>query len=120
MHVRLLLTASVLSLGLAACGGDSASDSADTSGATAITIEAGDLFFAPETLAVSADGVAITLENIGLVEHNLVIDGVDVEIYVDVAQTVTETVVLAPGSYDFYCSIAGHQAAGMVGVIVAS
>lgn len=119
MRVRLLLATSLLAVGLAACGGDDSSD-ANGSAATAVTIEAGDLFFSPETLAVSAEGVDVTLENIGLVEHNLVIDEIGLEIYVDVDETATETVVLSAGTYDFYCSIPGHREAGMEGVITAS
>ncbi|MEX2533841.1 MAG: cupredoxin domain-containing protein [Nitriliruptoraceae bacterium] len=120
MRVRLLLATSLLAVGLAACGGDDSSETSNGTAATAVTIEAGDLFFAPETLNVSAEGVAITLENIGLVEHNLVIDEVGLEMYVDVNDTAIETVVLSPGSYDFYCSIPGHREAGMEGVITAS
>ncbi len=120
MRVRLLIATSLLALGLAACGGSDDSSSADNGAATAVTIEAGDLFFSPEALTVSAEGVAITLENIGMVEHNLVIDEIDLEIYVDVNETATETVVLAAGTYDFYCSIPGHREAGMEGVITAS
>lgn len=120
MRVRLLIATSVLAVGLAACGGDDSSDTTNGTAATAVTVEAGDLFFAPETLNVSTEGAAITLDNIGLVEHNLVIDEIGLEIYVDVNETATETVVLSPGSYDFYCSIPGHREAGMEGVITAS
>lgn len=120
MRVRLLVTTSILAVGLAACGGDDSSETSNGTAATAVTIEAGDLFFTPETVDVSAEGVAITVENVGLVEHNLVIDEIGLEIYVDVNETATETVVLSAGSYDYYCSIPGHREAGMEGIITAS
>lgn len=120
MRVRLLLLSSLLAVGLAACGGDDSSDVTDGSAATAVTIEAGDLFYSPVALEVSAAGFDITLENVGLVEHNLIIDEIGLEIYAAVGETVTETVVLSAGSYDYYCSIPGHREAGMQGVITAS
>lgn len=120
MRFRVLTAAAVLAFGVAACGGSDDTSTPADSGATAVTVEAGDLFFSPDALNVSAEGVAITLDNIGLVEHNLVIDEVDLEIYVDVGETVTETVVLPAGTYEFYCSIPGHREGGMVGVITAA
>lgn len=121
MRIRLLATASVLALGLVACGGsdDSGSTGGDT-GATAVTIEAGDLFFDPTTLSVSADGVEITLQNTGLIEHDFVIDELGVDIHTEAGETVTETVTLPAGTYDFYCSVPGHREAGMEGTITAS
>lgn len=120
MRFRVLSAVAVLAFGVAACGGSDDTSAPSDAAATAVTVEAGDLFFSPDSLNVSSDGVAITLDNIGLVEHNLVIDEIDLEIYVNVGETVTETVVLAPGTYEFYCSIPGHREAGMVGVITAS
>lgn len=116
----MLATASALALGLVACDGTDDASPSNNIEVTAVTIETGDLFFAPDTLEVSADGVTITVENVGLVEHDLVIDEIGLEIYVDVNETATETVVLSAGSYDYYCSIPGHREAGMEGIITAS
>lgn len=78
------------------------------------TIKAGDLFFEPEQLTVPAGEVGFTLVNVGVQPHTLKID--DPKLYLAVAiegDKETGSVTLAPGTYQMYCDIPGHQAAGM-------
>ncbi len=107
-----------LALGLfvAACGGDDAPAAAP---AGSVTIEAGDLFFDPDTVSLTAGGAQITLVNVGAVEHDLVVEGQPgvADIHVDPGETATGDVNLAAGTYTFYCTIPGHRAAGMEGTL---
>jgi plastocyanin len=88
-------------------------------GAT-VQLEADDIAFSPEEIAVSA-GDTIVLSNVGVLEHNFAIEG-----YNDAAPVnipiggQAEWVVpsdLAPGTYEFYCAVPGHRSAGMHGVL---
>ena len=49
--------------------------------------------------------------------HNFSIDELDID--VDIAPGATEEVVInAPaGTYEFYCNVPGHKAAGMLGTL---
>ncbi len=75
--------------------------------------------FAPDALAVQpGQELTVRLENIGAVEHNLEITEWDVLVEAAPGQTseVTFTVPAdASGTLEFFCSIAGHREAGMVG-----
>ena len=61
----------------------------------------------------------MTLPNEGVTLHNFAID--ELEINVDIAPGATEEVVInAPaGTYEYYCNVPGHKAAGMVGTLTA-
>ncbi|MDR7556599.1 MAG: cupredoxin domain-containing protein [Armatimonadota bacterium] len=71
--------------------------------------------FAPASLAVAAGRIAVRLKNEGLVEHNLVVDGVRGAQIEGVPPGGEATVAfeLEPGTYVAYCSIPGHREAGM-------
>ncbi len=75
--------------------------------------------FAPDALAVQpGQELTVRLENIGAVEHNLEITEWDVLVEAAPGQTseVTFTVPAdASGALEFFCNIAGHREAGMVG-----
>lgn len=62
-------------------------------------------------------GATISLPNIGNALHNFVVDEWGIEVEMPVGETVQATVPAdaESGSYKFYCSIPGHEAAGMVG-----
>jgi plastocyanin len=73
-----------------------------------------------KTLAAKAGKVTITLSNAGALEHNVTIaQGSTVlgatPTFTGGAKSVTLT--LKPGTYTFYCSVPGHRAAGMEGVL---
>lgn len=95
-------------------------ESPTTSGAAAETAEVVslDIFFEPDELMIPADSeVTVALPNEGVTEHNFSIDALNID--VDIAPgAAEETVINAPaGTYEYYCNVPGHKAAGMVGTL---
>lgn len=90
-------------------------------GSLTLTVEAVDLAFKPNAIAIPANNdVKVTLKNSGALQHDFVIDNpvVDSDL-IDGGSSKDFTLNLAPGTYNFYCSVEGHADAGMVGTIVA-
>ena len=134
--MKRLLTFFVVALVvLAGCGGSddnsssgssggasttSSSSGGGGSGGTQLTLSAdpsGALKFDKKTLSAPAGEVTITMTNPSSVPHDIAIKGgVDKK-----GDEVTGggksvvTVNLKPGKYTFYCSVPGHEAAGMNG-----
>ncbi len=135
--LRKLLSIIVLVLLLTACSGRSQP-------ATEITLDAGDFSYTPASVIVPAgEPVSLTLRNSSVVEHDFVIEKVDVQsvvkkdsgsaahhtreeqLGVDLhvsAQpgdtSVIEFTISEPGTYTFYCSVPGHKEAGMSGELI--
>jgi uncharacterized cupredoxin-like copper-binding protein len=117
--ISLLLAGALL---LAACGdsdnpsnGEEAGNSGGSGGTTVVATE---FAFDPSSFTLPADtDVELTLENAGVVEHDIVVEELDDRelVFADAGETVTETVNLPAGSYTIYCSIPGHRDAGMEG-----
>ncbi|WP_046468752.1 cupredoxin domain-containing protein [Allosalinactinospora lopnorensis] len=119
-------------LGLAACGPDEAStdnsepveeapaeengaaeengDAAETADET-ISVEAGDNYFEgiPDTLP--AGTIEIQFENVGNMQHDIVIEELDNMQVVesDGGGSDAGVVELEPGEYTLYCSVPGHR-----------
>jgi len=93
----------------------------------AISAEATSLAFDKTAITVTAGDVTFDFTNPGAVPHNLSIrsaDGTDVGATDTVTGTSSSpaaaaplTVTLKPGTYTFYCSVDGHEAAGMKGTL---
>lgn len=112
--------------------------------ATEITVEATDFAYNPVSVTVPAgQPVTLTLNNTGAVEHDFVVDKINVT---DVQASDTgpaahhqmgdapeydlhffaragDTAVLnftasEPGTYEIFCSIEGHKEAGMIGELI--
>lgn len=121
--VRLLLAvAATLSLG--GCGGGDGADEGlpAVRGPAAATLEVTGTEFRydPHALAVVAGDVPVVLHNAGKVIHDLRLEGEPALIAeAPPSGTGTTTWSIAPGRYRMYCSISGHRAAGMVGVLEA-
>ena len=81
----------------------------------------GKLRFSAKTLTVTHGRVTITMRNAGSLHHGIAVEGhgVDKDGRI-VAHGKTSTVIvrLKKGTYEFYCPVAGHKAAGMRGKIV--
>jgi nitrite reductase (NO-forming) len=78
-----------------------------------------DIYFEPKEVTIPADtDVTFTLPNNGVTMHDFSIDELGVQ--VDLQPGATETVVInaPPGSYEYYCNVPGHKAAGMVGTLI--
>ena len=119
----------------AGCGGgderdssDDANGGADTTeteapeGGDAIRIEAKEFAFDPTDVEAPADtAFSIELANVGAIEHNLNVTGFEDQVIATTAgQTVAGELTLPAGTYEIYCSIAGHKEAGMVGTLTVS
>ena len=66
--------------------------------------------------------VTITMKNASPLPHNVAIKGAGVNVVgaiVSKGGTSTVTATLKKGSYVFYCSVPGHEAAGMKGTLQA-
>jgi len=129
----------VLAISLTGCAGAGASQAA-----TEITVEATDFAYNPVSVTVPAgQPVTLTLNNTGAVEHDFVVDNINV---IDVQASDTgpaahhqmgdapeydlhffaragDTAVLnftamEPGTYEVFCSIEGHKEAGMIGKLI--
>ena len=112
--------------------------------ATEITLEATDFAFTPASITVPAgEPVTITLENNGKVEHDFVVDKInvtdvvasngrpaehhqmggmpdyDLHFFAKAGETETlQFTALEPGTYEVFCSIEGHKEAGMIGKLI--
>jgi plastocyanin len=94
-------------------GGDSAAEAS-------APVEALDsLAFSPSEVTVSP-GDTIQVINTGALEHDFVVDELDIAIDLPNGEMVEIEIPedAAPGEYEFYCSIPGHAPAGMVGILI--
>ena len=135
---RVLLTLALYAaLGVAGCGGDDDSSSeqpASTATATAtqepasssssggggtIKISAdpsGALKFVQTDITAKAGKTTIDFDNPSQVPHAVEIEGVSgAETKQVTGGKTSVTADLKPGTYEFYCPVDGHKAAGMVG-----
>ena len=130
----LSLIAAVAVLALAGCGGDdgestattaTSTPTADTGGAAAgggevvkLAADETALKFDPAKLTAKAGTVTLEMANPSDIPHavEIDVDGKEAE-----GETVTKggtskaTLDLKPGTYEFYCPVDGHKAAGMTG-----
>lgn len=122
-----LVAVGALALVLAACGGGGGSSN---SGYTepigppvaTLSLDSGNTYFKPNVVHAPPGIIAIRLKNVESGIHDLVIrnvPGFQVEVSGD-GDTVTKKVKLAKGKYEFYCSIPGHEEAGMKGTLTVS
>ncbi len=83
-----------------------------------VTVESVDIYFEPTEVTIPANtDVPFTLPNDGAAAHNFSID--ELGISIDQAPGSTEETVInaPPGTYEYYCNVPGHKAAGMVGTL---
>jgi len=108
--------------------------------ATVLTVEAVDFAYSPISITIPASQpVTLTLKNTGKVEHDFVIDKINVanveasdsgpaehhqmdqpEYDLHFFAKAGEISALEPGTYEIFCSIEGHKEAGMVGELIVS
>lgn len=136
-----VMLAGVLSVSLAACGGDpvpaaqptntAAAVSQPTQGATGnqtgksgqqVAVELGDYYIKPTDLSVPAGNVTFVVSNVGNAPHNLTIEGGSGNLGKtpnfnkgDPNQDLT--VDLQPGTYTWLCTVPGHASRGMKGTL---
>ena len=91
-----------------------------TSGGNAdVTIKAEDqLIFQPAKVQISANtDVTVALVNEGAAMHNFSIDELKIDVDLPPGQTKQITINAPAGTYQFYCNVPGHRAAGMIGTL---
>jgi steroid delta-isomerase-like uncharacterized protein len=99
-------------------GPSAASTPAAASAAGGPTLEMVDDAFNPTTLAIAANtDVTVTLTNKGIAPHNVSIDALKISVDITPGATKTVTINAPAGTYEFYCNVPGHKAAGMVGTL---
>ncbi len=129
MHRNLItgiVVCAALAVGLTACGGSDSGSSSyrEPKGppVKTLNVESGNVFFKPTELSTPAGIVKIHLKNIESGAHDLEIHGIagfQVEVSGE-GSTASGKVRLEKGKYTFYCSIPGHEEAGMKGTITVS
>jgi plastocyanin len=123
--LALCLALAALVLALAACGGGDDGEPSGNGGGDGAALElvagpGSELKFDQTSLEASAGEVTITMTNDGDLPHNVAIKGNGVDEKGEIVQnggTSTVTATLEAGEYTFYCSVPGHEAAGMTGTL---
>ncbi len=77
-------------------------------------LTAEDVEFAPTTLSGSGT-VGIFIQNEDPFRHTFAIDALDIELELPASTDRRIDIVAAPGTYDFFCSVPGHD--DMVGTL---
>jgi cytochrome c oxidase subunit 2 len=104
-----------------ACGSSSGGSSPATTaaGAPAIDVTAKSFSFAPDEIIVKTGEsatIALTAKDI---PHDFTVKELDIHVAAQAGKTASKKVTFdKPGTYTFYCSVAGHREAGMVGKLV--
>ena len=116
--MRLRLTAAVVVLAvLGGCGGGGL-PAVEGPTRDVLALEATEMRYTPKAIAVAAGAVPVALHNVGIVLHDLRIDGKPrYLVEAKPGETVTGTWELPEGRYEIYCSLEGHRAAGMEGIL---
>lgn len=105
----------------AACGGGGGDNSGGGGDkpTSALSITAKEFAFDPSEITASADSAfTVELSNAGTIEHDFAIVGSETnKVHVVAGASGSGSFTLPAGSYKFFCSIPGHEAAGMVGTL---
>jgi uncharacterized cupredoxin-like copper-binding protein len=85
----------------------------------------GGLYFEPRKLKAKSGNVTLVMDNPSSTgkQHGIAVEGNGVDKdgqIVSPGSKSTVTVTLKPGSYEYYCPVPGHKAAGMKGTLVVS
>jgi plastocyanin len=123
--LTILLVLAALGLGAAACGGDDNGEAeepaANGGGGQTIQIAAdpdGALAYDTTELTARAGEITIEFTNESSMPHDVVLEGVEGGATDVISEdTASVTVTLEPGTYTFFCSVAGHREAGMEGTL---
>jgi uncharacterized cupredoxin-like copper-binding protein len=140
MYAKTAGLAAAVALAIAGCGGSSSNNNASatktpaatnmpssatsssTTGGEVVKIGAdpnGALKFTKKTLTAKAGTVTFSFSNPSQTPHAFEVEGHGVEKSTKTitAGTAGVTVKLKPGTYEFYCPVDGHKAAGMKGTL---
>ncbi|MEW6059816.1 MAG: cupredoxin domain-containing protein [Actinomycetota bacterium] len=91
--------------GMGSSDGCTEANAVDLSGDNPFTITIGDFAFQPNCVK-AASASSITIVNNDSVSHTFTIDGTQVDVTIPAGETFNgESAGLAPGTYEFYCSL---------------
>ena len=89
--------------------------------ANTVTMEAGNFYFKPKDVSIPAHTpVTFKITNVAQIPHNFSIDVLAISVALDPGTTTDVTVNAPAGTYQFYCNLPGHRAAGMEGTLTVS
>jgi uncharacterized cupredoxin-like copper-binding protein len=99
--------------------GSTSSSTQVVEGAGEVEVEAGELWFDPATIEVTAgEPVNLRLVNTGEAFHDLTVPEADLVLAAEPGEQAVGAVEFdEPGRYEFYCSVPGHAQGGMRGTI---
>lgn len=122
-HPLKMGAAGLLAAVVIGCGGSDATPTPEPTPSpapAAVIVETSEFKYDPSDWTIPSSGSTdIRLVNKGIVEHDFTIDDLDFQIQVPIGKESTGTLVdPAPGTYEVYCTVPGHKAAGMVGTLV--
>lgn len=83
-----------------------------------VELDAQDISWSKKEITVKP-GDTIVVKNVGALQHDFSVDALNIADPVESGASVTVTIPAdaKPGTYDFYCNVAGHKEAGMVGTL---
>lgn len=84
---------------------------------TAPTIGLAEFSVSPGEAEIPAGTSELVVQNNGSIQHNLTIEGEATPVIDGGDSATLDVSSLAPGTYKMYCSIPGHEAAGMKGSV---
>lgn len=95
-----------------------ATPAAAAQGAAEATVTSYDIYFEPKEFSVPADTeVTVSLPNEGVTLHNFSIDELNINVDIPPGETASTTINAPAGTYEYYCNVPGHKAAGMLGTL---
>ncbi len=86
--------------------------------ATEVTVTAIDINFVEKELTIAADtDTRFVITNQGAAGHNFSIDELGVSVDIAPGDSAEVTINAPAGTYEYYCNVPGHRAAGQVGTL---
>lgn len=76
-----------------------------------------DIDYSEAPSEIPSGSVTIGLDNQGNILHDVTFEGANVFVEANGGAQAWDTFTLQPGTYDYYCSVPGHRAAGMEGTV---
>jgi uncharacterized cupredoxin-like copper-binding protein len=86
-------------------------------GSSAVTVQMADFAFALEPRSVPAGEIRFRVKNVGGVQHDFEIVGHGKSRVLETGGDEEVLITLAPGEYEYRCTVPGHAEAGMKGVL---
>lgn len=96
-------------------------ETAPAASGNTVSMEAGNFYFKPNAVTIAANtAVTFEIKNVAQIPHNFTIDELKISEALPPGETTNVTVNAPAGSYQFYCNLPGHRAAGMFGTLTVS